>query len=254
MATSSRISTPSPAGAAGLGDAGARPARPRPRTSVADSVVAEIEESIRSDRLPAGYRLGTKHDLAQQYGVAAGTLGEALRVLRTRGVVDMRPGPGGGLFVAEQSPLLRLAADVTELRQRGASMNDVIEVLDSLDGAVVRDAAAHRTRADMDDLDTLFDSLAEHWQDPGQTLHCNWQLHRRIAEVTPNLVLRAFYLNLVDYIQAESPAVDPTLQVSGFRPDTPARLEVHRNLVEAIRRQDLEMAAQAVRQHSTITG
>ena len=56
---------------------------------------------VQEKPLPAGYRIGTKQELCEEFGVAPATLSEALRVLRARGIIDVRPGPGGGTFVAK---------------------------------------------------------------------------------------------------------------------------------------------------------
>lgn len=226
--------------------------RARISQSVADGVVREIEDLIARENRQTGYRIGTKHELCERYGVASATLGEALRVLRARGVIEVRPGPGGGIFVAEQSPLLRLAHDVLSLRQQGATVNDIVEVLDALDEAVLRDAAEHRTDADLAELDALLVEVAETWHDPIAGLHGNWRLHRRIAQITPNAVLRTFYLNLVDYIESESVGESRTFDVLGFHPDTDERLQIHRDLVEAIRSRSIDMQRDAIVRHRTL--
>ncbi|MEQ6897192.1 FCD domain-containing protein [Microbacterium sp. KR10-403] len=220
--------------------------------SVADVLVREIEDRIARESLAPGFRIGTKQELCERYGVASATLGEAMRVLRARGVIEVRPGPGGGLFVAEQSPLIRLAHSVLQLRQQGATVNDIVAVLDALDEAVLRDAAEHRTAADLKDLDKLLAELTKVWGDPVAGLHCNWRLHRRIAEISPNAVLRTFYLNLVDYIESESVGESSTFDVMGFHPDTQERLQIHRDLVEAIRMQDETLQRDAIVRHRTL--
>jgi GntR family transcriptional regulator, transcriptional repressor for pyruvate dehydrogenase complex len=220
--------------------------------SVVDGVVDEIESRIAGDQLAPGVRIGTKQELCDQYGVAPATLGEAMRVLRARGAIEVRPGPGGGIFVANQSPLIRLAHGVLRLRQDGATVNDIVAVLDALDEAVVRDAVAHRTDADLADLDALLAELAEVWHDPVAGLHCNWRLHRRIAEISPNAVLRTFYLNLVDYIESESVGESSSFDIMGFHPDTDERLQTHRDLVEAVRTGDQELIATSLRRHRTL--
>lgn len=226
--------------------------RPRMSTSVADGLVAEIEDTIASENLPAGYRIGTKQELCERYGVASATLGEAMRVLRARGAIEVRPGPGGGLFVADQPPLIRLAHSVSQLRQDGATVNQIVEVLDALDEAVLRDASESRTPEDLAELDALVAELAEVWSDPVAGLHCNWRLHRRIAQISPNAVLRTFYLNLVDYIEAESIGESTTFDVMGFHPDTDERLQIHRDLVEAIRTGDETLQRDAIVRHRTL--
>lgn len=223
--------------------------------SVADSVVEEIEAGIARDKLPAGHRIGTKQDLCEQFGVAPATLGEAMRVLRERGVIEVRPGPGGGIFVAYQSPLIKLAHGVLQLRQRGATVNEVLEVLDALDEGIARDAAMFRTDDDLSDLDALMVELAAVWNDPIEGLHCNWKLHRRIGEISPNAVLKTFYLNLIDYIEGESThsaEADANLGVPGFQQDSAERLRIHYELVDAIRSSDQELVRVAALRHRTL--
>jgi len=226
--------------------------RERISQSVADGLVQEIEDTIARDSLPAGYRIGTKQELCERYRVASATLAEAMRVLRARGVIEVRPGPGGGLFVANQSPLIRLAHSVLKLREGGATVNEIVAVLDALDEAVLRDAAQHRTDQDLAELDALIAELAEVWGDPVAGLHCNWRLHRRIAQISPNAVLRTFYLNLVDYIEAESVGESSTFDVMGFHPDTDERLQIHRDLVEAIRTRDESLQRDSIVRHRTL--
>jgi DNA-binding FadR family transcriptional regulator len=226
-----------------------RPAHGRRRVvqSVADEIVSEVEAQIRDRQLPAGYRIGTKQELRQEYRVASATLSEALRVLRARGIIEVRPGPGGGAFVADASPLIRLAHTVLALRDDGATVNDVIGVLDALDEAVVRDAARHRRARDLKDLDALMGKLAAVWHDPAEGSYCNWQLHRRIGEITPNVVLRAFYLNLVDYVEAEGPQA--AAAAAGFPADSAERLQVHYDIVAAIRSQDQAAVREVALRH-----
>ncbi len=227
--------------------------RHRPAASAADYVADDLQRRISEQGWAAGHRIGTKVELCAEYQVAPATLGEALRVLRARDAVEVRPGPGGGIFVAQQSPLIRLAYEVLDLRQAGTAVNDVIEVLDALDDAVLHDAARCRTEADLVDLDALLVELEATWSDPPDGLHPNWRLHRRIAEISPNVVLRTFYRNLVDYITAESES-DVSLGVTGLEPTSDVRLQVHRDLVAAIRSRDPDELTAALRAHrSTAT-
>lgn len=61
-----------------------------------------IERKIRSGELRAGARLPGELDLAEQYGVAAGTVRRALVELRRRGLLITLPAKG--TYVAEEPP------------------------------------------------------------------------------------------------------------------------------------------------------
>ncbi|PWG66136.1 FadR/GntR family transcriptional regulator [Bifidobacterium callitrichidarum] len=200
--------------------------------SVSGTVADAIEEDIRARHLPAGCRIGTKTELLQQFNVAPATLNEALRILRERRIVIVKPGPKGGIFVADQPPLARLALEIVDLKsQRKIDVNNAVEVLDGLDTQVMHDAVRCRTDQDVADLNAMREPLISQWHTPASE-ELNWQLHRRIADITPNLMLRSFYQNLVDYILAEGS--DPTLGVNGFVPDSDDRLKIHLALIDVI--------------------
>jgi GntR family transcriptional repressor for pyruvate dehydrogenase complex len=220
--------------------------------SAPDSVVHAVEARIAQEQLPPAFRIGTKAELGATYGVAPATLGEALRLLRARGVVDVRPGPGGGVFVAEQAPLSRLARQVSALREDGATANDVVAVLDALDEAVIRDAAVHRRASDLQDLERLGRRLARVWSDPIEGPRANWRLHRRIADISPNPILRVFYLNLVDYLEGE--LGDSTARPTDFDPLSRRRLQLHLDIIGAIRSGDEREIRAVVRRHSAPGG
>lgn len=200
--------------------------------SVSGTVADAIEEDIRARHLPAGCRIGTKTELLRQFNVAPATLNEALRILRERRIVIVKPGPKGGIFVADQPPLARLALEIVDLKsQRKIDVNNAVEVLDGLDTQVMHDAVRCRTDQDVADLNAMREPLINQWHTPASE-ELNWQLHRRIADITPNLMLRSFYQNLVDYILAEGS--DPTLGVNGFVPDSDDRLKIHLALIDVI--------------------
>lgn len=218
--------------------------------SASGAVADAIEEGIRSGHLPAGDRIGTKTELLERFSVAPATLNEALRILRERRVVVVKPGPKGGIFVADQPPLARLAAEIVNLRSKGLiDVNNAVEVLDGLDNQVMLDAVRHRTDADVADLEALRGELRAQWHTPAGEA-ANWGLHRRIANITPNLMLRSFYQNLVDYILAEGD--DPTLGVAGFTPDSDERLQVHLDLIDVIVRRDEDRIEDVLEAHRRI--
>jgi len=69
----------------------------RPWKHIADDLRTKIEHG----RWQPGDRLPTLGQLQVDYGVAKGTINNAIRQLRTDGVISTRP--GSGLYVAERS-------------------------------------------------------------------------------------------------------------------------------------------------------
>lgn len=215
-----------------------------PARAASERVAQLIEREIVEGNLPEGHLLGRRQELLDRYAVAAATLSEALRLLRARGVVLAKPGKGGGVFVSRQTPIDRLAASFLDGRVGPVTARDCIDVIDALDGAITRDAAMHRTDEDVAALWSLYTALERDWDDPEANQRANWALHRRIASISPNPVLRTVYENLVDFL---------TSDLGGVSRVDPERLQVHRELVEAVASGSQAQVQVAVQRHSTVT-
>jgi DNA-binding FadR family transcriptional regulator len=207
-----------------------------------------------ADAATPGDRLGSKEELRARCQVAVGTFNEALRIAQSHGVVTVRPGPGGGVFVAMQSPLVRLGNAVLSLDADETSIAEALRIRDALDPLLVEDALWHAAPADIAEMRELLVDMAAAVDryDPAGFVHANWALHARIAAVSPNVMLRSFYVNLLD--QVESHILDVLPGGEQPMPDhIAARHRLHADLVDAIDRRDRPRALQLIAEHRTST-
>ncbi|MFB4302141.1 FadR/GntR family transcriptional regulator [Actinomadura sp. NTSP31] len=219
-------------------------------TGRAEQAADRIAELARAAE--PGARLGTKGDLRALCGVSVSTFNEALRLLQSRGLVAVRPGPGGGLFAAEQSPMVRLGNSMLALDAEQTSVAEAIRIRDALDPLLVEDALWHASRADIGEMREVLDDMgrAAAAEDATAFVHANWRLHARIAAVSPHVLLRSLYASLLDLIDAHTRSVQP----DGDRPLTPylrERHELHAALVDAIAAHDHESAMRIIHDHKT---
>src|SRR5206468_10104736 len=138
-------------------------------------------------------------------------------------------GPGGGLFVAPSSPLVRLGQTLLAVSSEARpTVTDALVVREALEPLIAADAARHRTRPDIAELRSLARELCRSVDHGDRFIAINWQLHERIARITPNSMLRAMYLGLARFVQDQS-------AISGrSQPHLPHFSELHVSLVEAI--------------------
>src|SRR5690606_32769387 len=69
-----------------------------------ESIVAQVEEALRTGRLEPGDRLPSEREMMEQFSVSRPTVREALRVLESNGLVTSRPGDPRGPVVADYAP------------------------------------------------------------------------------------------------------------------------------------------------------
>ena len=195
--------------------------------------------------------VGTLAELQQTTGFARATVSEAVRLLRERGVMEIRPGRDGGLFVAETSPVIKLRHTLLTVRHSATSVADAIVVREALEEVLVLDAAAHRRESDIADLRALMAALRKTKASPEKFMTTNWLLHARIAEITPNALAKALYLGVLDFIKSETTefAPDDTEWSENFD----NRIAVHDQLVEAIASGSIVAARKAVSTHNSTT-
>lgn len=165
----------------------------------------------------------------------------------------MRPGPGGGLFVAEPSPTVRLGSAVLALRPGDVTVPHALAVRDALDPLVVDDAVRHASATDVADLTALLDEMRAATGEPEAFLDANWRLHLRMARISPNPILRSLYSGLMAVVRDRTGRITAT--GAGAAAHRRARYALHADLVAAIAAGDRARAgALAAAHHQPVGG
>ena len=215
------------------------------RISRAEELSRRLEQEIVDNGLPAGERLGTKEDIRNRFGYAVATVNEALRLLETRGLIEARPGPGGGMFVAAPSSRVRLNHLVLGFKVDDAPFEDCLEVRNALEPLVCREAAAHCRPADAKALRAIIARMRKQTAKPAAFLRLNWDLHRRMAKMGTNAPLKTLYLTLLDFVDDGLADVNPDEFFNAEK-----NLAVHEELVEAVIKGDPKRLQKAIERHT----
>ena len=210
---------------------------------LSDHAYAGIVEIIKSEDLEVGERLPSESRLAEMFGVSRAIVREALVRLASDGITEARRGAGS--FVKSR-PSERLTAfmPLSELPTTLGSY----EVRFVLEAEAARLAATRRTAQEMAHIEEGLALLREALLSSEPAHAEDMDLHRRIAEATGNpafvITFDALYGDVerimragVDISRSRPPEVIATM------------LREHELVVDAIRAQDPEGAALAMRWH-----
>jgi len=211
------------------------------RVNLADSVRDQLTQLILSGEVPPGGRLPPEPELCRQMNVGRTSLREAIRALQALGLVEVRHGKG--TYVRSDANRVVPYADWP--RTFHITALDVLELRLAIEPHAAALAAA---RHDSKGLETIEHSLiamesALHEDDLAALVLADLIFHQRVVEAGGN-PLFVNIMNRTAHLRIES------LRASLSRPGRPQRvLGFHRNIVEAIRRRDVDGAADAMRAH-----
>jgi DNA-binding FadR family transcriptional regulator len=190
---------------------GGRVQRPRRR---ADVVVDFVRAELAAGRLGPGDRLPTEHAFAQRLGVSRNSVREAVRILQSAGLVDVRHGTGSFVREGLEAPAAQLMVFRTLVAQ--AEPAALIEVRRVFERACAELAARRSTEADRLAMRDAIHRLRGLEAEPGATdaarLEADLAFHRAVYRASGNEMLAS----LADFVlTAMAPWVGRSLARQG---------------------------------------
>ncbi|MBF6619301.1 MAG: FadR family transcriptional regulator [Patulibacter sp.] len=206
---------------------------------LAQRIVGEIVDS----GLEPGASLLSEREMLEEYGVARGTLREALRFLEIQGVITIRTGPGGGPVV--NAPASRHLASIIAmmLQLDAAPFRSVLEARATLEPWMARRAAERRTEAQLESLHESVRRIEAHTDDVDAFLDENSVFHAEIATAAGNEVF-SMIIGSLNWIVDGS-----VLGVTYSETQRSAIAREHRRIYQAIVARDGDRAAAAMAVH-----
>ncbi|WP_252946401.1 FadR/GntR family transcriptional regulator [Oceanicola sp. 502str15] len=156
----------------------------------------QVAEAIKSwvveHGLKAGDRLPAEAELIERFGMAKGTIREAMRILEAQGLVRTRTGPGGGVFVHSVSRERARALLGNYFYFKDLTIADIYQLRQVLEPELVATLAGKLSGAVLAELRSVIDSYAE----PSRTIEeereqhvTSLQFHALLARQSRNPLL-----------------------------------------------------------------
>lgn len=223
------------------------PRGPQPQGSRAERIAEAVQVEIAEQRLETGARLGLRTDLIARFGASPSAMDEALRLLRARGLVTVRPGPSGGVFVDGPPAQVRLGAIDVWFSSSVRDPHDLFAARTFFDEAFAPLAVTRATPEDVRTMSWAVEDMRAHREDPRGYLEASMRLHHAIARASGITVAIGLYETVVALLRA---GMVRAVFVEPARERVAHSLEVHEGMVRAISDGDRDAMTKLVGLHS----
>lgn len=149
-----------------------------------------LVDGIRAGVAPPGSRLPRDTELASRFGVSRPVVREAIDLLRRAGIVDVRRGNRGGVFVRSLAIPTELLTERTRLGLE--EIRQLLEARRTIETTCALLASERATAADLDGLAALAEGLEETRQSPEDFIELDVRFHLRLAALSGNVPLERF--------------------------------------------------------------
>lgn len=215
------------------------------KLTLSQRIERTLENAIREKKLVVGSKLPTEREMCESFGVSRTALREALRRLSARGLVTIQK--GSGMYVSEIN--IEDAIDTLnlyyDLKFDKNLLSQIIEVRYIFEPEIAKLAAMNRTKKDLDILSRNFVEFEK----------CNPDNTQLEADLDNNFHLAITKATLNPIVQITMEPIFSLLprmrnyiygNIEGEKAHT---IKFHKDLLEAVRKQDGERAYSIMKEH-----
>jgi GntR family transcriptional repressor for pyruvate dehydrogenase complex len=206
-----------------------------------EAAITNILEAIERARMRLGDRLPSEDDLAAQLGISRPTLRQALRVLEQAGLLEIRAGKGGGIFMASDLVPSEAISRTVELEED--AVIDVLRGRRILEAAVTALAARTAGDDDFDEIERTIGLMGDHLGDRALVMQADGMFHRAVVRACHNATLQGAMAAVASDL---APIRDA---YQGGKEADQVTLDIHSRQLHAMRKGDWATLARVLDEH-----
>ena len=207
-------------------------------------LAGRLRDMILSGEFLSGELLPPERDLVADSGLSRGSVREALKILETEGLVEIRSGRSGGARVTVPKRTALVRSTELFVRANGVPLDSLLDCRIAVEPMLALLAARNRSAAELEKLRKLHREFEASVGDVKRYRQVNLAWHLAVAIASRNEPLMA----LMEAIST------PLLEATGYEavttPETRQQaVRAHAAVIEAIARQDESAASRAMEKH-----
>jgi len=207
-----------------------------------EQIVSQIEQRIEAGDLKVGDQLPSEHELAEQFAVSRTAVREAVKALRQKGLVEIRPGRGTFITNGTSDTIRNSLGMLMKFGAMKGSGN-LVEVREILEPEIAALAATRITDeyiATMQDAVKIMDTALDNVE---VFIEADLDFHLALADGTQNPFIPILMDSIIDLLREQRKRISLAkggLERGQFH---------HKRILEAVTRRDPQAARQAMHDH-----
>lgn len=215
---------------------------------VYETVIESIKEKIKDGSLKKGGKLRPEREIAEELGVSRASVREAIRALDVIGLVESKQGAGNYIKETFEESLIQPLSVMFLLEQNDLTeINEFRSILES-QAAVL--AAERIEEEDIEKLEELINEMSE-TSDEIRNVKIDRQLHYIIDNASKNRVISSILTVISELVDESIKGTRNELTKMDIR-NSKKLLEIHKELVDAMKNRDKKKAFEAMQKHTKI--
>lgn len=216
------------------------------RHLLVDEIVNQFFESLSNEELTAGQKVASERDLAERFGVSRPVVREAIKTLRARGVVEVRP--GNGTFIVDNVAEALTRWNVSNIKVGSNPVLQVFELREAMEPYMAQTAALRRNEENLRCIYSAVEKMQQMIRTGGSFefeafAAADRQFHLSVAQATQNPSM-AEVLESVSSTLAEGMRLSGIFDVAWYK-----ACEFHTRIAEAIEKRDPDLAGHEMNKH-----
>jgi DNA-binding FadR family transcriptional regulator len=210
---------------------------------ISDEILHQIRDAVLSGKFQVGDRLPNERALAEQFAASRTSVREALRGLEQAGVILIKKGIRGGVFVADPDHRLVSRPFQTLLRLRKITMDNIVEARLIFEPEAARLAAQRAEPEDLEEMNDVIERMSAAVKGGELPTSFDLRFHKLIARAARNPILEMLSDSMLEVASQV---------ITGLHPSRDVLRHVvrrHREVFEAVRKGDSDLAFTVMSRH-----
>lgn len=215
------------------------------KRSTVDMVIDSFRDLLMTNKLKPGQKVPSENEICEGLGVSRGSVREAMKIMASLGVVEIKVGDGT-YIPAEPQPAIMNPLLFSLLLQK-PNLEEIAEFRNILELDIVELIIKNKDR-NLREREQLEQNLLQHkiycsngGVDVGQIVENDIEFHRIMGRAACNRMIQRIYDFSLDYLE---PSIRETYRFEG---NVRQAYKIHQKLLDAIAQNNVELAKDAVR-------